>query len=111
MNKEFIEAVEQLEKERKISKALLLEAIETALKSAFKKDFGERADIIVRMDEDTGDVTVSVVKVVVDEVASVVVCPCLVVALVVVVLVVVVLVAAASVVAREDFNRSTKSII
>ena len=68
MNKEFIEAIELLEKERKISKLVLFEAIELALKSAFKKDFGDKAKIVVRMDQDNGDITVSIVKVVVEEV-------------------------------------------
>ena len=37
MNKEFIQAIEDLEKERQISKDVLIEAIESALVSAYKK--------------------------------------------------------------------------
>ena len=37
MNKEFILAVEELEKEKDISKDLLIDAIESALVSAYKR--------------------------------------------------------------------------
>ena len=40
MNREFIKAVEELEKEKEISKDLLIEAIESALVSAYKKNYG-----------------------------------------------------------------------
>ncbi|MEG0662730.1 MAG: NusA N-terminal domain-containing protein, partial [Anaerovoracaceae bacterium] len=40
MNKEFIEAIDQLEKEKGISKELLFDAIESALMSAYKKNYG-----------------------------------------------------------------------
>ena len=38
MNKEFILAVEELEKEKGISKDALIDAIESALVSAYKKN-------------------------------------------------------------------------
>ncbi len=38
MNREFIKAVEELEKEKEISKDLLIEAIESALVSSYKKN-------------------------------------------------------------------------
>ncbi|HLV09837.1 MAG TPA: NusA N-terminal domain-containing protein, partial [Halanaerobiales bacterium] len=40
MNLDFIHALDDIEKERGISKEILIEAIETALFSAYKKDFG-----------------------------------------------------------------------
>ena len=43
MNKEFIEAIEALEKEKDISKDILIEAIESALVSAYKKNYGNEA--------------------------------------------------------------------
>jgi N utilization substance protein A len=43
MNREFIIAVEELEKEKEISKDLLIEAIESALVSAYKKNYGTAA--------------------------------------------------------------------
>ncbi len=41
MSSEFMAAIEQLEEERGISKEVLLEAVETALVKAYKKDFSE----------------------------------------------------------------------
>ena len=40
MNKEFIQAIDDLERERHISKDVLIEAIESALVSAYKKNYG-----------------------------------------------------------------------
>ena len=40
MNQEFFTALDLLEKEKGISKAYLLEKIEAALVSAFKKEYG-----------------------------------------------------------------------
>jgi len=68
VNKDFIDAILVIEKERKISKEILFEAIEQALKSALKKDFGDRANVVVRMDRETGDVSVYLIKTVVDQV-------------------------------------------
>ena len=47
---EIIEALNQLEKERNISKDVLLEAIERSLKTACKKDFNTDENIIVSLD-------------------------------------------------------------
>ena len=41
MNKEFIQAIDDLERERHISKDVLIEAIESALVSAYKKNYGK----------------------------------------------------------------------
>ena len=40
MNKEFINAIDDLVKEKGISKDVLIEAIESALVSAYKKNYG-----------------------------------------------------------------------
>ncbi len=58
MNMEFIEAIEALEKERKIPKEVLIEAIETALVSAYKKNYGTSQNVRVDIDEETGDINV-----------------------------------------------------
>lgn len=58
MNKEFIAAMEQLEKEKHISKDLLLEAIELALVSAYKKNYGTSQNVRVHIDGRTGDIEV-----------------------------------------------------
>lgn len=68
MNKEFILAVEELEKEKHISKDLLIEAIESALVSAYKKNYGTSQNVRVNINRETGDIDVFMRKDVVDEV-------------------------------------------
>ena len=58
MNKEFIQAIEDLEKEKHISKEILLEAIESALVSAYKKNYGTSQNVRVDINQDTGDINV-----------------------------------------------------
>jgi N utilization substance protein A len=68
MNREFILAVEELEREKDISKDLLIEAIEAALISAYKKNYGAAQNVSVNIDRDTGDIDVYMRKDVVEEV-------------------------------------------
>lgn len=56
MNIEFIQALDEIEKDKGISKDILLEAIKTALLSAFKKDFGSKENVRVEITEETGEV-------------------------------------------------------
>ncbi len=59
-------ALTQLEEERKIPKAKILEAIEQALAAAYKKDFGKRGQIVrARFNEETGETDFYQVKIVV----------------------------------------------
>ncbi|MBR0596762.1 transcription termination factor NusA [Sinanaerobacter chloroacetimidivorans] len=58
MNREFIKAVEELEKEKEISKDLLIEAIESALVSAYKKNYGTSQNVRVNINKETGDIDV-----------------------------------------------------
>ena len=58
MNKEFIDAVEELEKERHISKDVLLETVEQALVSAYKKNYGTSQNVRVVIDRESGNVSV-----------------------------------------------------
>lgn len=67
MNSEFMEAIHELEKEKGIRKELLIEAIETALITAFKKNFNSAENVRVSIDEE-GQVNVYAVKEVVEEV-------------------------------------------
>jgi N utilization substance protein A len=67
MNNEFIKAVESLEKEREISKELLMEAIESALVSAYKKNYGTNQTVRVKIDHETGEFEVFMQKTVVAE--------------------------------------------
>lgn len=68
MNREFIKAVEELEKEKEISKDLLIEAIESALVSAYKKNYGTSQNVRVNINRETGDIDVFMRKDIVDEV-------------------------------------------
>lgn len=66
--KTFKSALEQLEEERKIPKAKILEAIEQAMAAAYKKDYGKKGQIIrAKFDLETGKTDFFKVKIVVDE--------------------------------------------
>ena len=67
MNKEFILAVEELEKEKDISKDLLIDAIESALVSAYKKNYGNSPNVRVNIDRVSGDIDVYMRKNVVSD--------------------------------------------
>lgn len=67
-NKELIEALNQIEKEKDISKEILLEAIENSLVAACKNHFGKADNIKVTINRDTGAVGVYAEREVVEEV-------------------------------------------
>ena len=67
MNKEFIRAIDELEKEKGISKDVLVEAIEMALVSAYKKNYGTSQNVRVSIDREEGDIDVFMRKDVVIE--------------------------------------------
>jgi len=68
VNKEFISAINQVCHERQLSRDVVLEAIEAALISAFKRDFGAAQSITAKIDPETGAAQVFVEKEVVSEV-------------------------------------------
>src|SRR5690554_3997918 len=70
MNLEFIEALKQLGKEKGISKDILIEAIEAALISGYKRNFHSAQNVRVDIDRQTGRVRVFARKTVVDEVVD-----------------------------------------
>ena len=67
MNKELIEALEILEKEKEISKDTLFEAIENSLVTACKNHFGKADNVKVEINRETGDFLVYAEKEVVPE--------------------------------------------
>lgn len=69
-NKELIEALNQIEKEKDISKEILLEALENSLLAACKNNFGRADNIKVNIDRETGKVNVYSMKEVVEEVTD-----------------------------------------
>lgn len=67
---ELMLALEQIEKEKGISKDIIVEAIEKSLLDACKKDFGKSDNITVNMDRETGAIEVFAAKTVVEEVTE-----------------------------------------
>lgn len=67
-NKEFIEALNQIEKEKDISKDILIEAIENSLVAACKNQYGKADNIKVTINRETGAFSVYAEKEVVEEV-------------------------------------------
>ena len=70
MNREFIRAIEELEKEKGVAKEVLIEAIELALVSAYKKNYGTSQNVRVSIDKEEGDIDVFMRKDVVETVAD-----------------------------------------
>ena len=68
MNKELIESLNVLEKEKEISKEVLFEAIENSLVVAYKNNFNKADNVIVNVDRETGDFHIYSQKEVVEEV-------------------------------------------
>lgn len=66
MNSEFIDALNQIEKEKGINKEILFEAIEISLVTACKKNFGTSQNVKVIINRENGDVSVFAQKVVVN---------------------------------------------
>ena len=69
-NKELIMALDELEKERGISKDYLLESLEVALVAAYKKNFDSAENVKVEIDSQTGEIHVYAQKEVVETVEN-----------------------------------------
>ncbi|MGV8144934.1 MAG: transcription termination factor NusA [Alkaliphilus sp.] len=71
MNTEFISALEQIQKDKGISKQILIDTIEAALISSYKRNFGTSQNVKVEINQETGDINVysqkQVVEVVEDD--------------------------------------------
>jgi len=66
--KNFTSAVTQLAEEKDISKKKIVEIIEQAVAAAYKKEYGEKGQIIkAKLDSKTGEVSFWQVKIIVDE--------------------------------------------
>jgi N utilization substance protein A len=68
MKSDFMLAINQLCTERKLSREVVLEAVEAALISAYKRNFGSGTNIEARIETNTGEVRIYAIKEVVDEV-------------------------------------------
>lgn len=66
--KQFLSAISQIAEEKGIAKEKVIETIEMAIAAAYKKDYGERGQIVrAKLEPDTGAVKMYQVKIVVDE--------------------------------------------
>lgn len=68
MSSEFFDSLEMIEAEKGISRDVVLDALESALISAYKKHFGAVHDISVVFDEESGAIRIIAHKKVVEEV-------------------------------------------
>ena len=65
---ELMMALEELEKDKGIKKEAILESIETALVTAYKRNFDSAENVKVIIDDETGDIQIFAQKEVVEEV-------------------------------------------
>ena len=70
VNKEFFQALDLLERDKKISKELLIDSLESGLASAYKKEYGESRQIAVRLNEEKQSIKVYAHRLVVEEVEN-----------------------------------------
>ncbi|BAU27711.1 NusA antitermination factor [Aneurinibacillus soli] len=70
MNAEFIEALSEIEREKGIGKEVLIEAIEAALVSGYKRNFNSAQNVRVDINRELGNVRVFARKTVVDQVTD-----------------------------------------
>ena len=70
MNTEFFNALDLLEKEKGIPKDYMIEKIEAALISAYKKEYGNNTNVRILIDPNKKDVRVYQQKEVVEEVEN-----------------------------------------
>ena len=67
MSEDFITLLEEFEKEKGISREILIDALETALVSAYKRNYGANLDVRVEINRTSGGMNVWLKKTVVDE--------------------------------------------
>ncbi|KRM55705.1 transcription elongation factor NusA [Lacticaseibacillus sharpeae JCM 1186 = DSM 20505] len=68
MSKEMIEALDALETEKGVKKEIVIEALEAALTSAYKRNYNQAQNVEVTFDPKKGDIKVFAVKEVTEEV-------------------------------------------
>lgn len=66
--KQFASALDQIAEEKGISQDKVIETIEMAIAAAYKKEYGRKGQMVrAKFDKDTGKVSISQIKLVVDE--------------------------------------------
>jgi N utilization substance protein A len=69
LNKQFMAAINQLCVEKNLPKEKVIEAVKAALRTAYRKDYGTKdMNVDVELDEETGDIRVFQVKLIVDDI-------------------------------------------
>ena len=68
INKDFFQALDELEREKKINKEQFIETLETALASAYKKMYGEAKSALVKLNPEKNTIKIYSYKTVVEEV-------------------------------------------
>ena len=68
MSKEMIQALDALEQEKGVKKEVVIEALEAALVSAYKRNYNQAQNVDVEFDPKQGDIHIYAVKEVTDEV-------------------------------------------
>ena len=65
--KQFLSAIHQIAEEKGISKDKIIETIQLAIAAAYKKDYGEKRQIIrAKLDPETGDIAITQIKYVIE---------------------------------------------
>ena len=70
MNRELIHIIEQMSKERGISKESILDTLESALLSAVRKKYGLTPEINIKIDNESGEISITALKIIVAKVAD-----------------------------------------
>ncbi|MDO5036842.1 MAG: transcription termination factor NusA [Tissierellia bacterium] len=70
MNEEFIKALNEIEEDKGVRKEVILEALEAALISSYKKNFGTSQNVKVDINRETGQIVLSTELEVVDQVEN-----------------------------------------
>ena len=69
-NKEFFLALDQLEKEKKISKEVFISSLESGLSSAYKRETGIAKSILIKLNPEKNTIRVFAYQTVVEEVVD-----------------------------------------
>ena len=68
INKDFFQALDDLQTEKKIDKEAFLQTLETALTSAYKKMYGEAKSAMVKLNPEKNTIKIYSYKTIVDQV-------------------------------------------
>lgn len=68
MNKDFILALDELEKTKNVQKEIILDALEKALVKSYQKNYDNNENVDVSIDAESGEIEVYSLKTVVDEI-------------------------------------------